>query len=119
MSGFFRHNTGDALFGAGPGNDNWVVTKLSFRNAADQEIGFAESAPFDGRNPVDVWTPTSAVGAAPANTVAVQAFFLFLQPDGDGGAVLIDDASLVPAPGVAGLFGIAGLTLVSRRRRAN
>ncbi len=118
MSGFFRHNTGDALFGNGPANSNWVISKLSFRNAADQEIGFAESAPFDGRNLVDVWTPTSAVGAAPANTVAVQAFFLFIQPNFDGGSVLIDDALLVPAPGVASFLAVGGIALGARRRRA-
>ncbi len=119
MSAFFRHNTGDAMIGNGPTASNWVVTKFEFRNAADQTISFAESAPFDGRNATDIWTPTSASGTAPAGTVSVWAFFLYLQPQFDGGAVLIDDASLVPAPGVAGLFGLAGLTLAGRRRRAN
>lgn len=120
FSANFRHNTGDNLVGNGPAGSNWVISKLEFRNAADGVTGFAESAPFDGRNALDVWTPTSTGSlVAPAGTASVWAFFLFLQPQFDGGAVLIDDASLVPAPGVAGFFGIAGLTLVSRRRRAN
>jgi hypothetical protein len=120
FSANFRHNTGDNLIGNGPANSNWVISKIEFRNAADQVTGFAESASFDGRNARDVWTPTTTGSlVAPANTASVWAFFLFLQPSFDGGAVLIDDASLVPAPGVAGLFGIAGLTLAGRRRRAN
>ncbi len=120
FSANFRHNTGDNLVGTGPANFNWAISKIEFRNAADQVTGFSESAPFDGRNTRDVWTPTAAGSlVAPAGTASVWAFFLFLQPQFDGGAVLIDDATLVPAPGVAGLFGLAGLAMAGRRRRAN
>jgi MYXO-CTERM domain-containing protein len=118
FSANFRHNTGDNLVGTGPGNFNWALAKFEFRNAADQVTGFSESAPFDGRNARDVWTPVSAGSlVAPAGTASVWAFFLFLQPAFDPGAVLIDDASLVPAPSAAGLIAVGGLFAARRRTR--
>lgn len=112
-----RHNTGDSLSGVA-GSGNWVVQKIVFKDAADVEIGAAESVVLDGTFPVDVWNDNAAVlGTAPANTVQVEAFVLFLQPAFDGGAALIDDAyfAQIPEPASALLLAIAGLLVVRRR----
>ena len=80
-----------------------------------------------------VWTPVQFVtlfgliwyasraahlsGVAPAGTVQVEAFILYLQPFNDGGAAHIDNVSLIPAPASAALLGLGGL-VATRRRRA-
>jgi hypothetical protein len=120
FEGYLRHNTGDQMVGTGipnGGAGNWVIAKMEFRDASDAVTGFVESTSFDGTSPLDVWQQRSVSLAAPANTVSVWAFFLYLQPQFDGGAVLIDDARLVPAPGAAGIVGIATLFAARRRRR--
>lgn len=116
---FSRHFSGDALVGSGPPNDNWVVQKIAFFDAANTEIGGAESTIMTGAFPTDVWIDNAAVfGTAPPGTVKVQALFLYLQPAFDGGAVHLDDAffRLVPAPSAAALLLAAGLAGVRRRR---
>jgi hypothetical protein len=80
--------------------------------------GAIESTVLTGLSPTDTWIDAAPISlAAPANTQSVWAFFLYLQPAFDGGAVLIDDASLVPAPSTAGLIAGSALVLVRRRRR--
>jgi len=121
FDGYVRHNTGDALVGIGADNaaaDNWVVLKFEFRDAANNVTGSVEQNVLDGRTPTDQWFGHSISLTAPANTQSIWAFFLYLQPQFAGGAVLIDDASLqvVPAPASLGLLAGAGL-LAGRRRR--
>jgi hypothetical protein len=94
MASFARHWSGDPLVGALP-SGNWVVQKIVFKDAGDAEIGAAESVILDGTSAPDAWHPAPAIiGIAPAGTVQVEAFILFLQPAFDGGAAQIDDVSL-------------------------
>ncbi|GMV98749.1 MAG: hypothetical protein AMXMBFR83_30970 [Phycisphaerae bacterium] len=107
----------DALTGVGPPNDNWVVMKIAFFDAGNVEIGFAEQRIADGTYPQDQWIDNPAVvGVAPAGTVKVGAYLLFLQPAFAGGAVYLDDASFVPEPATLALMAAAGLLLAKRRR---
>jgi zinc transporter ZupT len=119
FDGYFRHNTGDALVGMGPPDANWVVMKFEFRDASDAVTGAIESTVLTGASPTDTWIDAAPISlTAPANTQSVWAFFLYLQPSFDGGAVLIDDASLVPAPSTAGLLAGSSVVLLRRRRRS-
>jgi hypothetical protein len=87
-----RHFSGDAMFGGGAPNSNWVVQKMAFFDAANVEIGAAESTILDGTYATDTWHAAAPIyGVAPAGTVKVQAFILYLQPAFDGGAAHIDD----------------------------
>jgi len=116
---YSRHFSGDAMIGDGPPNSNWVVQKIVFKDAADVEIGAVESVILDGTFPTDVWIDNDPIaGIAPDGTVQVEAFFLYLQPLFDGGAVHLDNASLVliPAPGPVALLAVGGLALLRRRR---
>lgn len=121
LSGYVRHNTGDNLTGIGnqnPAADNWVVQKFEFRDASDTAIGSTEASVLDGRTATDAWFGNTLSLTAPAGTQSIWAFYLFLQPQFAGGAVLIDDTSLsvVPAPSAIAVLAGAGL-LVGRRRR--
>lgn len=116
---FSRHYSGDALFGDGPPDSNWVVQKIAFKDANDVEIGAVESTILTGQSPTDLWIDNAAIlGTAPDGTVQAEALFLFLQPAFDGGAVHLDNASftLIPAPGAAIVLGLAGAWSARRRR---
>lgn len=116
---YFRHNTGDLMTGNSipdGGAGNWVIAKMEFRDASDAVTGFVESAPFDGTDTPDTWLARSVALTAPANTASVWAFLLYLQPQFDGGAVLIDDTRLVPTPGAATLLCGAVVAFTRRRR---
>ncbi|UCH85526.1 MAG: hypothetical protein JSW50_07525 [Candidatus Latescibacterota bacterium] len=98
LSSNARHWSGDAMTGIGAGSctpnctDNWVVQKIAFFDAGNNEIGAAESVILDGTYATDVWHPAAAItGTAPAGTVKVQALILYLQPLFAGGAAHIDD----------------------------
>jgi len=97
--------------------ENFALLKISFQNAGNVEIGFAESAFITNASPVDQWQSLSAAGVAPAGTDHVNLFCLFVQPNFNGGAAFFDDISAVPAPGAMVLLGAPGL-LAMRRRRA-
>lgn len=121
FSGYVRHNTGDALTGIGadaPATDNWVVQKFEFRDSTNTAISSTEFNVLDGRTPTDTWFGHTLSLTAPAGTQSIWAFYLYLQPQFAGGAVLIDDTSLsvVPAPASLGILAGAGL-LAGRRRR--
>lgn len=119
LDAYFRHNTGDNLTGAGAPDFNWVVMKFEFRDAGDSVVGFAESIVLDGTSPTDVWLDPSPISSvAPANTASVWAFFLYLQPAFDGGAVLIDDAQFIPSPHGAAVLALGALAAWRRRRPA-
>jgi hypothetical protein len=94
MSSYARHWSQDALTGPGAPNSNWVVQKMAFFDAGNNEIGGAESTILDGTFATDTWFFSGPiVGVAPPGTVKVQALILFLQPGFDGGAAHIDDVS--------------------------
>jgi hypothetical protein len=119
---YSRHFSGDAITGDGPGgpapNDNWVVQKIVFKDAADVEIGAVESIILDGTFATDVWHDNAPItGIAPAATVQVEAFFLYLQPQFAGGASHLDDANfeLIPEPTGLLLLGFGVVVLMRRR----
>ncbi|MGB0714519.1 MAG: hypothetical protein ACPGXK_01490 [Phycisphaerae bacterium] len=76
-------------------NSNWAVMKISFFDAAvgGAEIGFGEVVIGDVDSVQDVWTNYSVDAVSPAGTQRVEAFFLFLQPNNESGAIFIDNAS--------------------------
>jgi len=95
MSSSARHWSGDPMTADGV-DDNWVVQKIAFFDAANTEIGGVESRILDGTFAMDVWHDAATIsGVAPAGTVKLQALILYLQPLYDGGAAHIDDVSLV------------------------
>ncbi len=104
-----RHWSGDALIGAGAPNDNFVVQKIVFKDAGDVEIGAVESVILDGTFSTDTWHNSGLiVGVAPAGTVQVEAFILFVQPNTDGGAALIDQTRFIdmtPVPTTEATWG--------------
>jgi hypothetical protein len=104
-----RNAACDPMVGAGAPNANWVVQKLAFFDAANTEIGAAESTVLDGSFPLDLWNVNAPIfGTAPVGAVKVQAFILYLQPNLDGGAAQIDDVTLElsrPTPSRASTWG--------------
>ena len=118
---YSRQNTGDDLTGGTA--DNWVVEKLTFFDASNTEIGSAavEARILDATFPMDTWVDNPTITAiAPAGATSVGAYLLFLQPNLAGGAVFVDDASLVhvvPEPASVGLVGTCIGLLACRRRR--
>ena len=92
IDAYSRHWGSDPLTGYGAPNDNWVVMKMAFFDAGGVEIGGAEATILDGTFPTDIWIDNAPVmGTAPAGTVTVQAFILFLQPQAGLGTALVDD----------------------------
>jgi hypothetical protein len=97
LSSRSRHCSADPMIGyhVNGGNGNWVVQKIAFFDAGNNEIGAAESIILDGTFATDTWFDNApAIGIAPAGTVKLQAFILYLQPGFDGGAAQIDDVVL-------------------------
>lgn len=96
-----RQFSGDPMIGAGAPNDNWMVMKIAFFDAANAEIAGFEQTILDATFPQDVWIDNPAVsGTAPAGTASVQALILYLQPLNDGGAGLVDDVEFFGPPAV-------------------
>ena len=90
-----RHWSGDPMIG-NASTGNFVVQKLVFKDAADVEIGAAESIILDGTYAADTWFATPAImGTTPYGAVQVEAMILYVQAGGDGGAAHIDDVQLI------------------------
>jgi hypothetical protein len=114
-------SSGDPMVGVGAPANNWVVMKIAFFDAA---VGGTElAAPgnevtiADGTFAQDVWHDNPAVSVnAPAGTLRAEAFFLYLQPAFDGGAVFIDNAVFTPEPSSVALLALGGLAVLRRRR---
>jgi hypothetical protein len=99
ISSLSRHFSGDAMVGTGPDQDNWVVQKIAFFDAGNNEIGGADAIILDGTFATDVWHDNAPiVGVAPAGTVKMQALILYLQPLWAGGAAHIDNVKLTALP---------------------
>lgn len=112
VQGYGLNWSSDKLLG-----QNFGLLKLSWRDAADQEIGGVESQHITSSTPVDQWQFLQATGAAPAGTTGVQVFALFLQPNFEGGSAWFDDMTVTPEPASLALLAMAALPVVLRRRR--
>jgi hypothetical protein len=115
LRAFVKQTPGDEIVGT----LNYVVAKMEFQDAANNPVGYAEATIVDGSSVPGDWAEAEPViGEAPPGTDHVVALFLFLQPDYEGGSVLIDDATfepyVMPVPAVSewGLV-ILGLLLLA------
>lgn len=85
-----RHWSGDPMIG-NAGTGNYVVQRITFKDATDAELASAEAVILDGTAAMDTWlvnTPMTAI--APAGTAQVEAMILYVQADSDGGEAHID-----------------------------
>lgn len=99
MACWARYSSNDPMIGSQPEGGNWMVQKIAFFDAGNNEIGAVESIILDGSYAADTWHYSGGItGTAPANTVKVQALVLYIQVDSDGGAGHVDDVA----------FGLAG-----------
>lgn len=112
VQGYGLNWSSDKLVG-----ENFGLLKLSWRDAADQEIAGVESQHITSSTPVDQWQFLQASGAAPAGTTGVQVFALFLQPNFEGGSAWFDDMTVTPEPASLALLALAALPVVLRRRQ--
>ncbi len=93
--------------------NNRAVVRMVFRDAANNEIAGTESDPLTSASPQNVLIPNTLSLEAPAGTVAVELFGLFIQNDDGtptnlGGAAFFDNATLVrpqPIVSVEAAFG--------------
>lgn len=94
-------------------NDNLLTAKISFRDSQNTEIGFNEVILADKTSPLGTWTFKGVAATAPAGTVAIEAYILFISPSLYGGALWVDDVWLLEGvpTGVAGGSEAAALEL--------
>lgn len=87
------HSSLDPLSGIGEPNDTWVTQKIAWFDAGGAEIGAEESTILDGTYTTDVCHRSDKIsGVAPAGTVAVRPYLLFLSPPpNDPGAAQLDE----------------------------
>lgn len=112
---FAQTLSGDQLTGG-----NRALLKLIYRDAANNDLLFMESALIDANSAPDTFLElTASLGAAPVGTDHGSVFFLFLQEaDNAGGSAFFDDVSVEVVPEPVSLFGLAALaTVVARRKR--
>jgi hypothetical protein len=76
-------------------NDNFMLARIVFRDAGNNEIGAAEKIIMDSTVPLGSWVRHTVIANdAPAGTVAADVFILFVSPSLLGGAAWVDDVSL-------------------------
>lgn len=75
-------------------NDNYVLARIVFRDAANVEIGSNDVVLADNASPLGTFVQRRIQATAPAATASVQAYILFISPSLLGGAVWIDDVNL-------------------------
>lgn len=75
-------------------NDNMAFAKLVFLDAGLIEVGSEEVLIGDSSMAVGTWTRHIVRGTAPAGTMWVDTYILFIQPTSQGGAIWVDDAAL-------------------------
>lgn len=79
---------GDAIT---PPNDNYVLGRIVFRDAGDNDIGSNDAAFLDNTTNPGRWTRHSVTAVAPSGTVTAQAYILFISPTLLGGSMYVDD----------------------------
>ncbi len=72
-------------------NDNYVLARIVYKDAANVEIGTGETVILDNTAPLGTWTRHTVTAVAPAGTVTASAYILFFSPTLQGGAMWIDD----------------------------
>ena len=85
-----RHWSGDPMTGDAS-TGNYVVQRITFKDATDAELASTEAIILDGTAATDTWhvnTPITAI--APAGTAQVEAMVVYVQADSDGGEAHID-----------------------------
>ena len=120
----FINNLGSDALTAGTAQTEDL--RLIFQDASNAPIGDAIVSPtnVNGTTAQNVWNQLSVTATAPAGTARVQVFAFMNNPNYGGGALYVDDVSLVdnttaaPEPASLSAIGVAGVTLLSRRRRA-
>lgn len=117
-SAYFENFAGDALSATGDQTDD---VRLTFFDASNNNLGvFVSPTVVSGTSPSNVWTQLSVTAVAPAGATSVQFMGFLNNPNGHGGSLFIDDASLTaastPEPALLGGIGLAGLAALSRRR---
>jgi hypothetical protein len=75
-------------------NDNFVLARILYKDIAGAEIGSNDAVILDNTAPLGTWTRHTVTAVAPAGTVSVSAYFLFISPTLQGGAMWIDDVAL-------------------------
>lgn len=111
-SAYFLNSTGDPIV------TQTLDVRLQFRDAANVNIGGAVISPLlTADMPKDVWTLASVQATAPVGTASVQFMMFMNNPVGSGGAMFVDDASLVvvPEPTALGAIGLCALGMLRRR----
>jgi hypothetical protein len=78
----------DAITGT---NDNSVLARIVYRDAAAAEIGSNEAVVLDHTAPLGRWTRHAVTAVAPLGTVTAQAYLLFISPTLQGGSMYVDD----------------------------
>jgi hypothetical protein len=114
---------------AGPDQAAFGGIQFTFFDAAGTDLGTVETGPglaaADFRGPNEaagdftpgVWEPLSVTATAPAGTVTVQAFPIYIDFSGNTQGIYVDDMALVPEPTSLTLLGACGLVLIGMRRR--
>lgn len=78
-------------------NDNLGIARIVFRDGANSEIGSSEVGIMDHTAPLGTWTRHAVTSPpAPAGTVSVQAYILFVSPSLASGAMFVDDVTFRP-----------------------
>jgi hypothetical protein len=78
-------------------NDNLALARIVFRDASNNDIGSSQTVIMDNTAPIGTWTQhTIRASNAPAGTVAVDAYILFVSPTLQGGAMWVDDVVFRP-----------------------
>ncbi|MFO0838125.1 MAG: hypothetical protein U1D55_06320 [Phycisphaerae bacterium] len=88
---FSRHNTGDSLVGT----SNTVLQKIEFWDAGNTLLLQQSAIILSSGSPVDTWIDNTPLQlTAPAGTTSVRAVYEFSQPGVQGGAGLLDNATM-------------------------
>ncbi len=75
-------------------NDNFLLSRVVFKNSLGVEIGGGDALVLDAHTPIGTWTHSTATAVAPAGTATVEGYVLFISPTNQGGAGFIDDLVL-------------------------
>jgi hypothetical protein len=102
--------------------------QITFFNSVGTNLGTVETSPGNARgdfsmtpsSPTNVWIPLSVTATAPATTVAIQAFAIYIDFTGATQGIYADDLALtraaVPEPATLALMGLGAFGFAAVRR---